>query len=248
MTRYLAGLALVLSVFATGTAVAQEQPQGLSFGLAAGVSNSLYVGDEDDTSVFPLLSYQGQGFSVGFDGLTVDMIDRGGMRVQGRLAPRFTALEDPDAAALQGLDRDITVDAGFSLAYDISPQATVNATFLQEITGEHDGRELTVDVRHQLMLGQLPLGLSAGLTWQSEDLAGYLYGVRPSEATGTRPAYRPDAAVIPFVGVSTAFPITDSAAIFATAQASFLDDTITDSPIVDEDRLYSANIGIQFNF
>ncbi|WP_168193227.1 MipA/OmpV family protein [Rhodophyticola sp. CCM32] len=248
MSRYLTFLTVLCTGFAVMPAHAQDDPQGFTFGLAGGTSNSLYVGDEDGTYVFPLLSYQGRGFSVGFDGLAVDIVNRDGVHVEGLLSPRFTSLHDPDAAALQGLDRDITVDAGVRLSYDISQQSTVTAQLLQEVSGEHDGQELSVNIGHQLMMGPLPLGLEAGLIWQSEDLAGYLYGVRPSEVTGTRPAYAPDAAVISFVGMSTAIPISDRAAIFGSVQVQFLDDTISDSPIVAEDTLYSANIGIQFTF
>ncbi|MEM9793061.1 MAG: MipA/OmpV family protein [Pseudomonadota bacterium] len=75
-----------------------------------------------------------------------------------------------------------------------------------------------------------------------------MWGVRGSEALAGRPAYDPDGVLIPFVAATAFYPVSDRISVTLGARAQFLPDEVTDSPIVDEDQVYSGFLGIGYRF
>jgi MipA family protein len=158
---------------------------------------------------------------------------------------RFT---DTDSAELTGIDRDHTLDGGVQLDFDLSEATGLVAKAVMEVTDEHDGQEVMLALQHRLFLGQVPLMVDAGLKWQSEELSNYLYGVRDSEATGTRAAYSPGEVAISYPSVGTAVPISDKARIIGAVRADFLSDEVSDSPVIDKDVDATMTLGLAFSF
>ncbi|GFE64746.1 MipA/OmpV family protein [Litoreibacter roseus] len=232
----------------TSAVLAQDGQQGFSAGLAVGVSTNPYIGEDNDASPFPLIRYQGNGFSVGTTGVFIDAFSTPVSKLEFVATPRFTGLEDPDADELNGIDRDFTVDAGFRFTYDVTPGTELVTTVLQEVTGEHDGQELRVSLSRSSDGFGFPLKGTVGVSWKSEDLSEYTYGVFASEARGGRDAYSPGSTLTPFVGLSSSIPLSQSAVLIGGVRAEFLEDDISDSPIVDEDVIFGASIGVQFSF
>ena len=244
---YRAATAAVFT-FVTVAAHAQDGPQGFSAGLAAGVSSSPYVGEDDELGAVPFLSYQGNGFSVGTNGVSVTVLNPPSGQLEAVLTPRFSALSDPDSSALQGIDRDITADIGLRYTWSLAPETEVRATLLQEVTGEHDGQEADLQITQSLIAGRLPMQVFAGATWRSEELSEYMYGVLPGEAQAGRPAYAPGSTIVPYIGASAAFPLSDSTSLFGAVRAEFLQDAITDSPIIDDSASVGVQLGLRFAF
>ncbi|MEM8656984.1 MAG: MipA/OmpV family protein [Pseudomonadota bacterium] len=237
----LAALALV------ATPSLAQQPTGFTLGVGVGIGNDPYIGDDTEISPVPLIRYQGENFSVGFDGITYQVLQRDAFTLSGIAAPRIFGLVFADADELDGIDRDITVDLGISARYD-SGFLFGGAKFLQEVTGEHDGQELTLELGTRIPLGPVPLSLSAGVDYQTESLSRYLWGVRGSEAIAGRDAYSPDGVLIPFVSASAFYPVSSNVSLTLGARAQFLPDEVTDSPIVDEDQVYTGFLGIGYRF
>lgn len=242
-------LSVPLALAAATAAVAQDAPPiGFSVGLGAAIPADPFVGDAGEAEVLPLLRYQGHGFSLGTDGLRFDLRRDGGVTVEAVLLPRFTALDDPDGAELNGIDRDITGDLGLSFSADLRPGLAAEIVALQEVTGEHDGQELILGLRQDLPLGGLPVSVGAGVSWKSADLTNYLYGVRTDEALAGRPAYRTSASLTPFLALEGAVPISQRVVVVGGARVEFLEDDVTDSPIVDDDVAASGFIGLLYRF
>ena len=248
MTKTHMPLAIILTTIATAPAWAQEPAPGFSVGVAAGFSSDPYVGEDSQVRALPVLRYQADSFSIGTDGIYADILVRDPIELEFVALPRFSGLDDPDAVELAGIDRDITLDAGLRLTYGLAPRTDLSATLLQEVTGEHDGQELELELSNTLMLGRLPVSLAAGLSWKSGDLGTYMYGVYAAEATGGRPAYEVGDTITPYVSVSSGFPVSDRVTVFGAIKAEFLDDKISDSPIVDDDEVISGILGISYSF
>jgi outer membrane protein len=87
-----------------------------------------------------------------------------------------------------------------------------------------------------------------GVTWESADFVDYYYGVRPGEATAERPAFDGDAATNRFVGLASRYRLTKRLGLFALVRHTWLDDTITASPIVDTDNDYSGVLAVTYAF
>jgi len=228
--------------------LAQEERTGFSIGLGAGFSTDPYIGDNDTVGAVPILSYQGRGFEIGTGGLEVDLMQRPNLSIEGLVSPRFSALDDPDAAELAGIDRDLTVDAGLRLSYALSENVDVTASVLQELTGEHDGQEVTLGLENSLTFGSLPVTLGVGASWKSSDLSSYLYGVTPGEARAGRPSYDPSASLSPYISLSTGIPLSQRVMLIGSVQAEFFDDEIKDSPIVDKDMVVGGFAGLVYGF
>ncbi|MEO0911564.1 MAG: MipA/OmpV family protein [Pseudomonadota bacterium] len=239
---------IIFFALIAGTAAAQgERRTGFTLGLGAAVSTDPFVDGDVTALPFPLIRYQGERFSLGVDGLTYDVIQNRPFTVSLLATPRISEIAFSDNDALDGIDRDITADIGAAVAYDTG-RYFATARVLQEVTGEHDGQEVIVEAGTRLPLGPVPVSFSAGFNWQSEDLAGYLWGVEPGEAVAGRPAYEPGDALIPFLSVGAVYPLTDRASIIGNARAEFLPDAVTDSPIVEDDMRLSAFIGFGYSF
>lgn len=246
--RFLTTLA-VAPIWVATAALAQEPPSGLYAGGFLGLGSDPYVGDNDNVTGVPIIGFRGDGYSIGTDGASATFFERQSIRSEAFLAPRFFALIDPDAPELAGIDREITVDAGLRFEIDLAERTTMDVSVAQEITGEHNGRE--IDLRFTQNFGQpsgLPFSVFAGATWQSRGLADYLYGVSPAEAIAGRPAYSPGATTTPYVGVNTVIPLSQRTSVFGSARAEFFGSEIENSPIIADDVVFSLGVGLQFSF
>lgn len=240
----LGALALVAS---GGAATAQgSDAPGWQIGLFAYGGTSPYAGQDTDAGAVPFMSYSGARFSVGVDGASYTLFENGGATGTVLAAPRFAPYDDDDSAELAGLDRDVTLDLGFGYRFETGTGLSVAARALQEITGEHEGQELDVEAAQRL--GQWPVSVYAGATWQSSDLAGYLYGVGAGEVAPGRPAYDPGNAVTTYIGVRGVLPINDGTALIGSVEAQQYNDAITDSPIIDDSGAVRATLGLSFRF
>lgn len=244
------GAASVGALFALMAPVsAQQVPEGFSGGIGVGYARSVFVGDNASAQALPILRYDTEAFSIGVpDGFRVTLFGDEQFRVSAVLAPRFSALDEADSTALDGIEREITFDGGAQMQYRFGRGTTLRLRAVTELTDEHGGHEVSAEVRQPVPFGRQPLMAAAGVTWLSGDLSRYTYGVLASEAAGGRPAYDPGSVVIPHISLSAMFPIADRASLVGSVRAEYLPDAITDSPIVDEDLGLSTFLGLTFRF
>jgi outer membrane protein len=232
---------------AASPALAQDGADGWSAGLIGAYGTSPYIGQDDGAGIAASLQYRAGRFTIGTGGLSYSIIDDGSRRLDALLLPRFTALDAP-GGVLAGIDRDVTADIGLRYAVTQPGGTVLGGTFRQEITGEHDGQEIDLRASQRLGGDGPPITAYAGATWRSGGLSEYLYGVLPGEAAVGRPAYDPGATLTPYLGVSAAFPLNDRWSLVGGVRVDMLGDAITDSPIVDDGTVYSANFGVNLQF
>ena len=230
--------------------VAQEGPEGFSIGLGVAAGNGIFVGDDASATALPILRYDSDAFSIGFpDGARVTLFDLGNVRLSGIVSPRLSAIDASDSADLDGFDRELTADGGIQVRYNIAPQTQLSFRAVTELTDEHGGSEVDLSVSQALPIGTFPLRLSAGVTWHSEELAAYTYGVSAADAAASSfSQYDPGEIIVPHISIGTAIPINDRARILANVRAEFLPDAVSDSPIIDDDVSIGAFIGISYDF
>jgi len=90
---------------------------------------------------------------------------------------------------------------------------------------------------------------SASIVWQDEDFNDYYYGVRGREATPARSAYSADDDVNFRLGLQAAYRKPGSNwLITGGVNYEFLGDEIDDSPITNDDQVFSASIGVGYTF
>lgn len=241
-------LALALTALVVPQAMAQDtERHGFSFGPAGLFSTDPYIGQEDGARFIPILRYESQNWRIGTDGAGVGLYQRDAFSADAVILPRFSALPD-DSDELDGIDRDFTLDGGLSLDYALSDRTKLTARVLQELTGEHDGQEVDLLVRSNVISGPVPLSIAGGMSWKSEGLGSYLFGVEKDEATDDRPAYDVDSSVTPFVTFSSGYAFNDSVRLIGSVRVEFLPDEVTNSPIIEDDTITSGFVGVQLSF
>ncbi len=116
-----------------------------------------------------------------------------------------------------------------------------------EATGRHSGFNTQ-------FLVSLPIGHARGwITPQirvshfDESYTEYFFGVSPQEAAPGRPVYVPGAATNIAARLHWGYQISDKWLLSGRFGYEWLDSNISDSPIVDEESLWSTNIGIAYN-
>ncbi|MEO0774686.1 MAG: MipA/OmpV family protein [Pseudomonadota bacterium] len=242
--------ALALQALIPLSAHAQGAPNqdGFSAGVIATVGVSPYVGEDTRFGGFPLISYRKGPFSIGFQGISYEFARSEQLTFSVGVSPRFTGLEDPDGSALVGIDRDFTIDAFLGLDVALGQGVSIETTVRQELTGEHDGQEVELELGYATFVGGTGLSFSAGTKYQSSDLANYTWGVFANEVIAGRPAYDTGDVFIPFVSVGAARPISEKLTLIGNIRADFLPDAVSDSPIVDESTPVSLGVGLSYKF
>lgn len=212
-----------------------------------------YKGVDEDIYPIPLFIYRGERLSIFGPRATYSLFgekDRWGVEALFRL--RLEGYEDNDSRCLRGMDdRDGTIELGMRYIHDLD-FAVVSAEFSQDILGEHDGCEmrLTLSKAFNSVLGIESLRLTpiVGVNWRSGDLNDYYYGVRPSEALPGRRAYTADSAPGLLTALQADYKLSNRWSLFGLVSLEWLDDEITDSPIVARDQITSALLGALYKF
>ena len=223
-----------------------------SFGLAISASQNPYSGGEDSAFAYPYLtSFRNSAFTDDWlllqdAGLGFRWV-KGGWQlgVAGRLQTR--GLGTSEASILSGLDdREWTLEAGPIIGWRGWP-VHINFKTFTEILGRHDGlvSELSFSLPKEWSRGYFIPGVT--LIHESKDYTDYYFGISPEEALPTRPEYQAGAAFNTELGVRWGYAITNKWLLSGSLAYDILDDEISNSPIVDEDGLWSVNVGLAYN-
>ena len=224
-----------------------------ALGLAYSVGQSPYVATDGSTIVYPYLtSFEHSAFTddwllirdgnLGLRFATESQWEFGlVVRAQGL----GTAIPRDDELA--GIDqKEWALEAGPLIGWRRWP---VNVQFRSywEMPNRHSGTTSELEF-------SLPLKYSRGffvpavrLAYLSSNYADYYFSVSEDESTPTRPAYRAGSATNVWAGFSMGYEITPRWLLKGSLGMEFLDSAITKSPIVDEDKLWSASIGLAYN-
>jgi outer membrane protein len=111
---------------------------------------------------------------------------------------------------------------------------------LHEITGHNHGDEIRVAGGIALIDSRGSLTGDVGLTWKSEQIVNYYYGVPL--------IYRGGPAWDPFVKLAYSLPLTHKWHFIAFAQYEYLSHAIADSPIVAQHYVVTAFTGVVYSF
>lgn len=156
--------------------------------------------------------------------------------------------DEDDGDFLEGMDeRKSTVAAGLEVEYE-TPFGEVGVEMMADVGGKHKGWEMSLDYGKSFELDRFFIQPFVEVNWQSGKMADYYYGVKDSEARSWRPAYDPGSVVNFEVGFEVFYMFSEHWMLVGRMETEFLDGDIKDSPIVDEDVLYSGSLGIVYAF
>ncbi len=233
-------ITLVGALVATSTAFA-DMPTAKGdnqwhFGIGVGVESQIspYLGVDDQTGLIPAIMIEKGNFSLRGPNMNYRLFDNQKLSVSALARIREESLESNDSDELDGIeDRDTTLEVGFGLGYKTAI-GDVNFKIYNDAEGTHDGFETSLGLQNKFRLSQgWSLTPTAQVSYRSEDLNDYYFGVSDAEATAERSAYTAGSTTSFQVGVAAQYKISRQQMLILDAKYSTLGGEIEDSPIVD---------------
>jgi len=261
MLRYLS-LLLLCGTLATGErAVAGSfldfirayDLNNYALGVRVSASQSPYVGGENSTIGYPYLtSFNDSAFTD--DWLLIRESDLGFRWVSesgwelgavGRI--QTLGFGSSDAPELEGLSNRLwTIEFAPIIGYRGWP-VHINFKTYTEISGRHDGLISQLAFSLPRRRGRSFIIPSIELIHQDSDYANYYFGVTTQEARPTRPEYVAGSALNTALKVRWGYEISEKWLLSGSLGLEYLDSEIRNSPIVGEDKLWSASLGVAYN-
>lgn len=216
-----------------------------SIGAAVIAKTESYRGMDDRLIPIPFVSYVGPRLQWFGPVASLTAYEADGFSVAGTARYTFDGYEQGDAPIFEGMpDRDGTLEAGARIGWAFAPRWRVDGGFLHDALGRHDGFRASLALRRTFTAGKLSAIPELGLEWMDDAVAGYYYGVKPACAREDRPAYAPDDAWEPRLGVSFLYPAGEKWLLSLRLAARLLPEELTDSPLVGDDEELAAFMSV----
>lgn len=246
----------------------------LSFSLGYGVRTNPVIGQADIPFILvPNLSYYGERFflenyEVGYtllDGETHQMnallftpgfeqafFSRWNISNFDLANDAFSASSPPDDKVsdieMVKLHKRRTAGlSGFEYSY-ITPKFVWQTQLLQDVTKVHNGQKLRTALSRSWQIRQQKIGVTLGATWQSSKLIDYYYGVRPNEAPSPELAYSAPASTSLYLKAEWEKRINKHWGLRSVTSYRWLGSGVTNSPIIEEDGVFTFYVAGVYHF
>ena len=235
-----------VSAFAEGDL--RNNHEGVSAGPGVVVSDTPYKGTGTKTHIFPFVIYQGRHIYLRGPRLGYRLYDKNKLSIDALANWRFDSYEEDDSRDLIGMnDRDMTMELGAALSFKDGFGIT-RLSFLNDILGKHDGQLLSLSYGKIFRKDKFTFTPFIGLKWQSKNYVGYYYGVSSKESLPSRPTYHPSDALNPFASLGITYKLNEHWNIYSGLKYEWLNNEISDSPIVDKNYQTSLMLGLMYSF
>ena len=215
-------------------------------------SSSPYIGDDSRILPIPVITYLSEKYYFyGLEGGYALAGDREkGIGFYATLSGRMEYYSEDDSYIFDGMeDTNFSVDGGLKLKVT-KEEYGFETGAKYDILGNSDGYEIFGKVSRTFSgvfeCKNLDISVSAGLSWRSDKLNDYYYGVEEKYETIIRSAYSADGGLDSNLGLRMTYKIDEKWSVFNTIKAEFLSSEITDSPLVDKDIIYSVMLGVAY--
>lgn len=241
-----------VSLMLSGCFVANVAVAGpLSVGASVFYNQSPYKEGKDRYYPVPIINYEGDSFyfrtlSAGYY-LWKDPQDSLSLTVLG--SPQHFDPKDSDSSAMKKLNkRRMTMMGGVAWRHS-ADWGIIRTALVGDLLDNSNGLQWDLAYLYRFQLGDLGLTPGIGATWSSKNQNRYYYGVSGNEsARSGLNRYSPSDSWNPFVELTADYRINDSWRATLSGRYTRLDDTITDSPMVDKNGEANIWTGISYTF
>lgn len=218
-------------------------------GFSAKGEASPYVGAGARLDVVPLYIYEGERVFLRANRVGIKALANDDQRLELFLEKRlegFPIRKQP--AELAGMaQRTSANDFGLSYSYR-QPWGTLKAELAVDAGDTHNGSEARLGYSYNWRSGALSLRPAVSVAFRSARLNDYYYGVKPGEATASRPAYTAGAGVNAAVGLYGVYDLSRHWQVLAGVSATVLGSQAANSPIVEKRVLPAVYLGASYAF
>ncbi len=230
------------------------------FGVGLSIDNDLmqYKDKDDDINLTALfnLQYQGEKFNLNKDAMSYDVYSGEKYAVEVIAATKNRGFRAKDNKTFEGMaERDPSLDLGGRVIFDTGSIGTLVVDVTKDVN-ESKGIEAGIKLggiaphaAHWTGKKQLNIAAVGGLRYQSAKVVDHYYGVKNSEATASRSAYKGKSAITPFIGFEAQANISKHVTLDGDLGLSKTATAIKNSSITDnDDYRVSANVGVTYWF
>lgn len=147
--------------------------------------------------------------------------------------------------------RKWAIDAGIQINWFISQQSEIKFKLLHDVNNVYQGLNSSISYHRDLSFKtapQLHMRLSLGIDWQSQNLSQYYYGLNDKDVLLDEQLYRAHSGVNPFVSLSANYALSKSWKLQTTIKHQWLGSHIADSPLIQDNNVSSAFVGVVYAF
>ena len=234
----------------TGLFTQQANVEAGEWGL--GVAGVRYQpplkGANSESAMLPYIYYEGNRLSVDFQQISYRLIagENFEFSVLGQL--RLQGYDPGNNIALAGMEkREPSIDAGFSATFS-KDWGALGIVAVTDVDDVHNGQEVDLFYSFPIPGRRWLLEPVLGVSWLSQDLVDYYYGVRASEAQPGRPEYQGHSALNIFTEISLTYELTTHWFAFGGANYTFLDDSIRNNSIIESNHELTSFLGLVYVF
>jgi len=170
----------------------------------------------------------------------------------GRTNTKFVTVDlagQPLSSAVQLSipDRDYAGELGIELLAD-GRWGELQLTAYHDVSGTHEGFELEFDYGYGWRNQRFYVEPSFGLSFKSEELNNYYWGVRAAETSGALPEYTAGSGVNSFARLQFSYQISRNWMFSFVGEVERLNDEAKGSPIVEEQYVFGYFAGFGYRF
>lgn len=225
------------------------EPGSVGLGIITRLENSPYEGEGARNDLVPLYIYEDKYLFL--------HTSRGGIKLSDNSAQRFDLFFDhrfegfsydtlPDSLAGMA-PRSSSIDWGMAYHYK-TDFGTLHAEYLQDAAKIHKGNEARLGYSFDVNRGGWHVRPSITFAARNDNLNNYYYGVKPEEATATRPAYSPGAGTEVWLGIDSYYELSKRWRLLGSMSLKKISQNVLDSPIVRDGTQPSLYLGVAYDF
>lgn len=222
------------------------------FGVGVGVigRSSPYTNSgEDVVQPIPAMTYVGERLQWFGPTLRYGILGSGSTRLALAADYRIGSYEQDDAEILNGLgDRESTLLMGLSVEFELPAGADLSAVYQHDVLNNIGGGQASVRLSRGFQVSTARFEPQVQINWVGKDMSSHDFGVSTDAATATRPAYELDSTVSFELGVNSFIELTQEWRLIFNVSTEFLDSDVTDSPIVEKDKVFKGFAAITYAF
>ena len=230
-------------------AIMPEANGGAGLGFATRFENSPYRGGGTRNDLVPIYVYESKRVFLEAYRAGLKLDETPDTRFDVFFVYRFEGFPyDRIPASLAGMtNRGAGVDLG--LGYQSHQLwGTLFGEVLHDAAGGSSGSEVRVGYRYDWQIGKLQLQPQVTFAARDARLNNYYYGVRPSEATATRPEFEPGSGVNTEFGLSAVYRLSERWRLLGGVTSKHWSAGVRASPIVENRPQLAGQIGAAYDF
>ncbi|NTS77516.1 MipA/OmpV family protein [Catenovulum sp. SM1970] len=226
------------------------QAEGIvSVGLGTFTGAGEYKGSDGNNYTLPLVAYESDEWSVNPLRVEYHLGLTKALWVDAIAAFRLKGFDEDLSRYTRGMEeRDHSLDAGFAINSYSSTLGLISLEVLHDISSVHKGYEVSLAYLYPIEVDSWSFMPTIFVERQSDKLVDYYYGVRANEVNEERAAYQGESSMNYGVAMAIDYQINKSWSLQSSASWRQLDDSITDSPLVDSDTSWDMGLSVFFSF